>query len=180
MSDRKAYAAAHYLAHRDEVRAKHAAHYAAHRGEIKAKQAVYQVAHRAEHAAYYAARRAEKRAWQAAYNAAHPEARRAYSAAYTASHRVERRELEHRRRARKARNGVFVVLPRDWRRTLERYGHACAYCGSRGPLTQDHVVPLSRGGRHSIGNLVPACGRCNSSKRNKLLVEWRARKAVAA
>lgn len=28
----------------------------------------------------------------------------------------------------------------------------------------DHVVPLSRGGPHTVANLVPACLRCNRSK----------------
>ena len=38
------------------------------------------------------------------------------------------------------------------------------------------IMPIIRGGRHSIGNLLPACGSCNSSKGAKLLVEWRASK----
>ncbi|MFI8830536.1 HNH endonuclease [Streptomyces afghaniensis] len=28
----------------------------------------------------------------------------------------------------------------------------------------DHLVPLARGGAHSLSNLVPACQRCNTSK----------------
>ena len=65
---------------------------------------------------------------------------------------------------------------RDWRRLLERWGHRCAYCGSRsGRLSMDHVIPLSRGGRHTIGNLLPACRSCNSSKGDSLLIEWRLR-----
>jgi 5-methylcytosine-specific restriction endonuclease McrA len=33
-------------------------------------------------------------------------------------------------------------------------------------------VPLTRGGSHSITNIVPACKTCNSSKRDRLLHEW--------
>lgn len=40
-------------------------------------------------------------------------------------------------------------------------------------VPRDHVVPIRRGGRHSIGNLLPSCNRCNLSKAAKLLVEWR-------
>jgi 5-methylcytosine-specific restriction endonuclease McrA len=47
----------------------------------------------------------------------------------------------------------------------------CRYCGGPGG-TADHVVPISRGGKHSEGNLVPACRSCNSSKAGLLLVEW--------
>jgi 5-methylcytosine-specific restriction endonuclease McrA len=40
-------------------------------------------------------------------------------------------------------------------------------------MEMDHVVPLSRRGRHSIGNVVLACPACNNSKGRRYLVEWR-------
>ncbi len=40
----------------------------------------------------------------------------------------------------------------------------CQYCGARGDLTFDHVVPRSRGGRTSWENVVAACSRCNLKK----------------
>lgn len=49
----------------------------------------------------------------------------------------------------------------------------CVYCGSCENIEVDHVVPLSRGGKHEIQNLVPACQSCNRSKHNKLLEEWK-------
>jgi 5-methylcytosine-specific restriction endonuclease McrA len=82
------------------------------------------------------------------------------------SYRTKRKAL-----ARKA--GILPVTGRDWSRVQQRFNHCCAYCGQRAKLTQDHVVPISRGGWHAIGNIVPACGSCNSSKGNRLLVEWR-------
>jgi len=45
--------------------------------------------------------------------------------------------------------------------------HICLYCGthySRGELTRDHVVPLSRGGRDIWVNVVTACLACNIRK----------------
>ncbi|HAT1242480.1 TPA: HNH endonuclease [Corynebacterium striatum] len=45
-------------------------------------------------------------------------------------------------------------------------------------MTLDHVVPLSRGGKNTIGNALPACQSCNSSKHSKLLAEWKYIKAV--
>ena len=51
----------------------------------------------------------------------------------------------------------------------------CWYCGRKvgaGELTMDHVVPLSRGGRSTKDNLVPACKKCNIKKKNALPVEW--------
>ncbi|SEM81244.1 5-methylcytosine-specific restriction endonuclease McrA [Loktanella fryxellensis] len=45
----------------------------------------------------------------------------------------------------------------------------CQYCGSRGELTFDHVLPRARGGVTSWTNVVAACGPCNLRKGAKLL-----------
>jgi len=79
------------------------------------------------------------------------------------------------RRARQAGAGIFVVTQKDWRRLCERWGYCCAYCGAKRELQREHVIPLARGGRHSIGNILPACRPCNASKKAQLLVEWRYR-----
>lgn len=51
----------------------------------------------------------------------------------------------------------------------------CYYCSrevGRGQLTMDHVVPLSRGGKSTKGNLVPCCKECNNKKKYLLPLEW--------
>ncbi|MFF5642950.1 HNH endonuclease [[Kitasatospora] papulosa] len=87
-------------------------------------------------------------------------------------------EMQARRRARRAhkRNnaGSVGVEVDDWRRLVARYLGCCAYCGGRPETIQmDHVVPLARGGRHAIGNVLPACPTCNNSKSATLLAVWR-------
>lgn len=52
------------------------------------------------------------------------------------------------------------------------YQQPCAYCGAPSDHI-DHIVPLSRGGRHSIGNLTGACKSCNLSKGAKFITEWK-------
>lgn len=96
---------------------------------------------------------------------------------WKAAHPEAAREYEARRRARQAGNGIFLVTRRDWERLLSRYDHRCAYCGEATVLHQDHLIPIARGGRHSIGNLVPACIVCNGRKRALLPVEFRRRAA---
>lgn len=39
------------------------------------------------------------------------------------------------------------------------------------------MIPLARGGTDYIGNIVPACGKCNSSKNASTVTEWRLRRA---
>ena len=81
-----------------------------------------------------------------------------------------------RRRARLLNNGVFAVIEKDMRRLLNSN---CAVCGAAGEHI-DHIIPISRGGRHSIGNLQTLCAFCNLSKNNKLSIEWRAKRLAAA
>lgn len=81
----------------------------------------------------------------------------------------------HRYRARKRNGAVLPISSRSLRRF--RRGR-CAYCPAVAD-TIDHVIPLARGGRHAEGNLLPACRSCNSSKGDKLLIEWKAWKVRA-
>ncbi|MDD5748326.1 MAG: HNH endonuclease [Actinomycetota bacterium] len=53
------------------------------------------------------------------------------------------------------------------RAVFARDGWVCQYCGSSAE-TVDHVIPRSRGGAHTWENVVAACKRCNSKKRDKL------------
>ena len=50
-----------------------------------------------------------------------------------------------------------------------RDGFLCQYCGSKGDLTFDHVVPRASGGLTSWENVVAACSRCNLKKGSKSL-----------
>ncbi len=45
----------------------------------------------------------------------------------------------------------------------------CQYCGSKGDLTFDHVIPRARGGVTSWENVVAACSPCNLRKGSKSL-----------
>lgn len=53
--------------------------------------------------------------------------------------------------------------------------HRCVYCGAREPLTLDHVLPHSRGGRATRANLVTACAGCNQRRGDTPIDEWVAR-----
>lgn len=90
--------------------------------------------------------------------------------------KTHRKIDEARRRARKHEAGVWRVTPRDIARLVARFDSRCAYCRVAKWEHIDHVIPISRHGRHSIGNLLPACHSCNQSKTSKTLVEWRYKK----
>lgn len=50
----------------------------------------------------------------------------------------------------------------------------CYYCGCllMGNYHIDHVIPISRGGRNAIDNIVLACPSCNREKNARLPHEW--------
>ncbi len=45
----------------------------------------------------------------------------------------------------------------------------CQYCGAKGDLTFDHVMPRAAGGRTTWENVVAACGPCNLRKGSRSL-----------
>jgi len=62
-----------------------------------------------------------------------------------------------------------------WKRKCAR--GRCHYCGRQtapDALTMDHIVPISRGGKSTKGNVVPCCKECNTRKKHLLPMEWRA------
>ena len=83
---------------------------------------------------------------------------------YKTNNLVKDRVQQARRRARK--QGLPATLTvEQWLAIQVAYKHRCAYCGSKPKkLTQDHVVPLSKGGGTTPDNIVPACTSCNSRK----------------
>lgn len=53
----------------------------------------------------------------------------------------------------------------------ELFDGECAYCDALA-TTWDHFVPVTLGGQTVPGNMVPACGRCNSRKKNSDPEAW--------
>ena len=84
--------------------------------------------------------------------------------AYDVDERDQKRE---RHKARDLRQSQW------WKRRIAK--GRCHYCGQPTPaaqLTMDHIVPVSRGGRSTKGNVVPACKTCNTKKKQLLPMEW--------
>lgn len=81
----------------------------------------------------------------------------------------------HNYRARKAR-AIGKHTLKEWEEVKEKCRWTCKMCRKSEPeikLTEDHIVPISKGGGNDIGNIQPLCGRCNSKKHDRdwLLVE---------
>ena len=74
---------------------------------------------------------------------------------------------------------VHPITAAEWDGLKAQYAGCCAYCGRPEPNpTMDHVVPLIKGGDHTVDNIVPACGSCNASKCNDEVTGWLRRKRL--
>ncbi|SDT55230.1 HNH endonuclease [Jiangella sp. DSM 45060] len=68
----------------------------------------------------------------------------------------------------------------QWAALTAAWG-GCAYCGASEPqsrLQKDCMLPISRGGRYTLTNVVPACRSCNASKCNAEVTTWMRRKKL--
>ncbi len=84
-----------------------------------------------------------------------------------------------RRRKRRMAAVVHDLDDAGWATLKESWGGACAYCGVLdGAPQKDCVLPISRGGRYTIDNVVPACRSCNASKCNLEVTMWMRRKKL--
>ena len=83
-----------------------------------------------------------------------------------------------RRRARRVKAADNDLTDDQWSALVDAWG-GCAYCGATSVVLQrDCVLPISRGGRYTVTNVVPACAPCNASKCNDEVTGWLRRKKL--
>jgi 5-methylcytosine-specific restriction endonuclease McrA len=70
------------------------------------------------------------------------------------------------------------LTPQQWEALKAAWG-GCAYCGADdADLQKDCMLAISRGGRYTLDNVVPACRSCNASKCNFEVTGWLRRKKL--
>lgn len=150
-------------------------YYKENKPQIIARICKYEQLHQQEvasrHHKYYLAHRKEIIARSVRWGRENPEKARFKSTKWNKNHPEKIRETINRRRARKVAaigshtNKDFIELCEDteWR---------CLRCGAPHTikkLTEDHIVPLSKGGTDNIDNIQPLCGSCNGAKGIKVI-----------
>jgi len=116
----------------------------------------------------------KKRELNKQWDLAHPDKLRAKQRNWNKNNPQKVAQRNLRRRSRVLAKGIYAISAKEIFNLLNK---SCFYCQSKDKPSLDHVIPVSRDGSHSIGNLVTACRSCNSSKRDLTIMEWRMRKS---
>lgn len=81
--------------------------------------------------------------------------------------------------SRKRNENSGAYIRNHWGYCLDYFNHRCAACGAlftERLAAKDHWIPVVDGGKWEVGNIVPLCFQCNSSKNGHEPFEWLARK----
>ena len=127
----------------------------------------------------YAANPEAARTRRSGYYAAKPErhrevARNAHSTVMERDPESFRARVRKRWAQEKGAEGSCSAA--EWQEILDFYGNKCLRCEKLAAdctLTQDHVIPVSKGGSHWPENLQPLCRPCNSAKGARNSTDYR-------
>lgn len=115
------------------------------------------------------ANKAQKREYDRAYRARNPEQQAEWSRDWVIRNPDKRKAISRNYKSKRRtleREGVSTVALTDWTAAAVK---VCYWCGARCPkgFHVDHYVPLAKGGKHELANLVIACAPCNLKKNAK-------------
>jgi 5-methylcytosine-specific restriction endonuclease McrA len=103
----------------------------------------------------------------------HPDRVKDAAKKYRSKHKTTRQAGLRNYRAKKNNNGGTHTA-QDIQLLYKQQKGKCYYCSKKvgERYDVDHVIPVSRGGRNDISNLVIACKPCNQSKGGRMPHEW--------
>jgi len=90
---------------------------------------------------------------------------------------------KNRKMKRRQLEGEGKITLGQWEELCKKHDFICHLCGKkiggyRGNLglefpSMDHIIPLSKGGKHDISNVAPAHTKCNILRRDKSVEEFK-------
>lgn len=142
-----------------------------HRKEYKKKWDQKNKEHQKEHKKeWYQKNKEFRKEYDKEWYQENKELRKEYDKIYSKKHRKER-NLKNRMRWHNLKLIGSHTLG-EWETLKAQYNWTCPSCGKKEPeikLTEDHIIPISRGGSNNIENIQPLCGPCNSKKYTNII-----------
>lgn len=82
------------------------------------------------------------------------------------------KDLGRSRRAEREAKAGPKIADEDWKRIVESQGRRCFDCGDAPDrFAKGHLIPITRGGKNDLQNIVAQCGPCNSNQHDKVHIE---------
>lgn len=161
--------ASYYQAHKEERDTQSRAWKTEHPEEMKIRRAIYRAVHceeiQTKRAMYYIENFPEIKARAAAYYLEHRTQITEKTLEWRRANPEKTSAIARRHNAKKANAPLNNFTAVQWTAMKIHYGYRCVYCGRKMQrLEQDHIQPISKGGSHTLANIVPACRSCNAKK----------------
>jgi 5-methylcytosine-specific restriction endonuclease McrA len=178
--------------HKGEEKEYRAAYYKANKERLRANGKEWHKKNRPKVLAYFSERyrsnpqkyKAQSREWYkknpdkvAAFESRSPAKVRAYAKKRRKEKPEEVRLIQATYRARKmgCTKGSAASIARWDKSWRFRKTARCFWCNSKVPTKDchaDHILALSKGGKHEIGNLCISCSHCNLRKSSQSIEKW--------
>lgn len=79
------------------------------------------------------------------------------------------------RRLHRKRSLPHTLTLQEWWNVLKHFNNSCCYCGMEFDdiePTQEHFIPVAKGGGYTKHNIICACNSCNCSKQDRDFNGW--------
>lgn len=181
-----------YHKHKARVKTYQRKYYAKNKAVVLAKNEARRKQRRAQYAdqrsrtakSYYAANKAKILARQKqrrmenaeALNSKERERAKRFRREHPEKARLAANLGAHRRYSRKLGTQINEAGIKAWMKQIRKLPFTrCHWCGTKvkgRTVHFDHVVALSKGGTHTIGNLCASCPDCNQHKSSRAIADW--------